>query len=31
MVTYEALFTYTMVIISVITLIVAIFRNAKCA
>ncbi len=29
MVTYEALFTYTMVIISVITLIVAIFRNGK--
>lgn len=31
MVTYEALFTYTMVIISVITLIVAIFRNGKRA
>ncbi len=29
MVTYEALFTYTMVIISVITLVVAIFRNGK--
>ena len=29
MVTYEALFTYTMVIISVITLVVAIFRNSK--
>ncbi len=29
MVTYEALFTYTIVIISVITLIVAIFRNGK--
>lgn len=29
MVTYESLFTYTMVIISVITLIVAIFRNGK--
>ena len=29
MVTYEALFTYTMVIILVITLIVAIFRNGK--
>ena len=31
MVTYEALFTYTMVIISVITLVVAIFHNGKCA
>jgi len=31
MVTYEALFTYTMVIISVITLVVAIFRNGKRA
>ncbi len=31
MVTYEALFTYTMVIISVITLVAAIFRNGKCA
>lgn len=31
MVTYEALFTYTMVIISVITLVVAIFRNGKQA
>lgn len=29
MVTYEALFTYTMVIISVITLVAAIFRNGK--
>ena len=29
MVTYEALFTCTMVIISVITLVVAIFRNGK--
>ena len=31
MVTYEALFTYTMVIISGITLVVAIFCNGKCA
>jgi len=31
MVTYEALFAYTMVIISVITLVVAIFRNGKRA
>ena len=31
MVTYEAVFTYPMVIISVITLIVAIFRNGQCA
>ena len=31
MVTYEALFTYTMVIISVITLVVAIFRNGERA
>ena len=29
MVTYEALFAYTMVIIAVITLVVAIFRNGK--
>lgn len=29
MVTYDSLFSYTMVIIAVITLVVAIFRNDK--